>query len=727
MARRAPFSVPDHATAPACGPHELVRDPEQLLSYIRGCAPEPPVSTTARLAARRASAAAPDGVDRISGLSDALLRDIVSRLPCKDAARTAVLAARWRGVWLAAPLAVVDAHLLGRRSPRTRGPSAAPTSCPASWTRASPTSSAGSASSPPRASRSSSSSTDPARGSLQGASFPNLRELGVCSVIVEDGDIDSLVARSPVLEILNLQGSMKGLRLVSRSLRCVQICTSVVESIAVVNTPCFDRLILWEVRGSLNPASGLRTRIKIGIAPKLRILGYLDPSQHLLQIGGTVIMAGIKPSSSTILTSVKTLSLTVCFGANGAMMVPAILKCFPNVEALHIMSTKCDEPANKLNIKLWQEADAIVSVLFRIKVMTIHEFRGEQHELAFLQFFYQNARNMDDSRWANEFGLAILGSTGPEGDREIPAQQWRPVSRGRRRGQRRDAPCGRRGARTRSRSPATASTAASFDVGGYSWCIRFYPDGYADGEQDSRDDGDDDNVAAFLELLTEDAEVRAHYDFRLLDRSTGTSSSVFSTAAPQVFDTLDVKEDNYFAWGTDELMERSELEEASAYLVDDSLVIECDVTVIMEPQVEENTSMAASDVEVPPSSDLSSSFGKLLEMEERADVIFKVEDEVFHAHKVVLAVRSPIFVAEPDEGLMLDKGKECIVIEDMQPAVFKALLHFIYTDTLPAMEGLDGDGKKEIVKQLLVAADSCRAPLQQPQRCLCQSSRQLFR
>ncbi|KAG2577599.1 hypothetical protein PVAP13_6NG198200, partial [Panicum virgatum] len=230
---------------------------------------------------------------------------------------------------------------------------------------------------------------------------------------------------------------------------------------------------------------------------------------------------------------------------------------------------------------------------------------------------------------------------------------------------------------------------AAFDVGGYSWCIRFYHDGYNNGEEDSRDDGDG-NVAAFLELLIEDAEVRALYDFRLLDRSTGTSSSVFSTAAPQVFDTLDVREDNYFAWGTDELMERSELEEASAYLVDDSLVIECDVTVIMEPQVE-NT-MAASDVEVPPS-DLSSSLGKLLEMEERADVIFKVEDEVFHAHKVVLAVRSPIFLAEPDEGL------------DMEPAVFKALLHFIYTDTLPAMEGLDGDEKSETVWQLLVAED----------------------
>ncbi|KAK1679037.1 hypothetical protein QYE76_039885 [Lolium multiflorum] len=39
------------------------------------------------------------GVDRISHLPDSLLREIVYRLPAKDAARTALLAARWRGVW----------------------------------------------------------------------------------------------------------------------------------------------------------------------------------------------------------------------------------------------------------------------------------------------------------------------------------------------------------------------------------------------------------------------------------------------------------------------------------------------------------------------------------------------------------------------------------------------------------------------------------------------------
>ncbi|KAK1608768.1 hypothetical protein QYE76_032441 [Lolium multiflorum] len=41
----------------------------------------------------------------------------------------------------------------------------------------------------------------------------------------------------------------------------------------------------------------------------------------------------------------------------------------------------------------------------------------------------------------------------------------------------------------------------------------------------------------------------------------------------------------------------------------------------------------------------------------------------------------------------------------MQPAVFKAFLHFIYTDSMPSMDDLADDDKTEMVKHLLVAAD----------------------
>lgn len=46
-----------------------------------------------------------------------------------------------------------------------------------------------------------------------------------------------------------------------------------------------------------------------------------------------------------------------------------------------------------------------------------------------------------------------------------------------------------------------------------------------------------------------------------------------------------------------------------------------------------------------------------------------------------------------------------INIEDMQPVVFEALLHFIYTDSLRLADNLESDEKIEMVKHLMVAAD----------------------
>ncbi|XBI94762.1 hypothetical protein VPH35_031343 [Triticum aestivum] len=50
-----------------------------------------------------------------------------------------------------------------------------------------------------------------------------------------------------------------------------------------------------------------------------------------------------------------------------------------------------------------------------------------------------------------------------------------------------------------------------------------------------------------------------------------------------------------------------------------------------------------------------------------------------------------------------DTGR--ITVTDVHPAVFEALLHFIYTDSLPTMVHPGRDDYKEIVMHLLVAAD----------------------
>ena len=137
------------------------------------------------------------------------------------------------------------------------------------------------------------------------------------------------------------------------------------------------------------------------------------------------------------------------------------------------------------------------------------------------------------------------------------------------------------------------------------------------------------------------------------------------------------------------------------YLRNDRLVIECDVTVVTGTPVS-----SKCDIQVPPS-DLADHLGRLLETKQGQDVTFKVGGRVYHAHRIVLAMRSLVFMAELYGG-MKEKSMECIAIDDIQPVVFSALVGFIYTDVLvlpgDLLEG-DDDDYKEMVRHLLEAAD----------------------
>ncbi|CAO2038440.1 unnamed protein product [Urochloa humidicola] len=85
-----------------------------MLSFIKSAftnLPHPPAATAAPLSGA-VPARAPDGIDRISCLPAGILRDIISRLPVKDAGRTTVLSKRWRRIWHTTSLVLVDAHLL---------------------------------------------------------------------------------------------------------------------------------------------------------------------------------------------------------------------------------------------------------------------------------------------------------------------------------------------------------------------------------------------------------------------------------------------------------------------------------------------------------------------------------------------------------------------------------------------------------------------------------------
>ncbi|TVU07300.1 hypothetical protein EJB05_47350 [Eragrostis curvula] len=236
---------------------------------------------------------------------------------------------------------------------------------------------------------------DPPVGPRSAAAlFPNLRELVLSSIDMENRHLDFILAACPALEKLGIQGIRNEgtrVRLVGHHrLRCVQISASVTESIAVVDSPILERFLITL---SMKPDDGSFVRVKIAKAPNLRILGHLKPGTHMLEINNTVINAGVKASPSTMVPSVKILGLAVCFGVrNDAKKLPSFLKCFPNVETLHILSEESDEAAGELDLKFWQEAGPIESIQSRIKTMTFRQFRMGQSESSFLKFVFQSAQ-----------------------------------------------------------------------------------------------------------------------------------------------------------------------------------------------------------------------------------------------------------------------------------------------------------------------------------------------
>ncbi|OIW04151.1 hypothetical protein TanjilG_00713 [Lupinus angustifolius] len=211
-----------------------------------------------------------------------------------------------------------------------------------------------------------------------------------------------------------------------------------------------------------------------------------------------------------------------------------------------------------------------------------------------------------------------------------------------------------------------------FTVGGYCWAIYFYPDG-RNPEDNSA------HVSVFIVLVINSTDVRALFELILVDQSGKGKHKVhshFDRPLESVPHTLKCKGS---MWGYKRFFRRSLLE-SSDFLKNDCLKINCTVGVV----VSTTDSPQLHSINVPES-DIGSHFGALLENMEGSDVIFNVAGERFPAHKLVLTARSPEFRSKFFDGLNADNQE--IIVTDLDAKVFKAMLHFIYRDTL--MEEVD--------------------------------------
>ncbi|XBI77012.1 hypothetical protein VPH35_070183 [Triticum aestivum] len=214
-------------------------------------------------------------------------------------------------------------------------------------------------------------------------------------------------------------------------------------------------------------------------------------------------------------------------------------------------------------------------------------------------------------------------------------------------------------------------TSSTFSVGCYDWNILIYPDG-----------SNEEDKAAYMSALLcfcrgATAGVKVKFTLSLLEKD--------GTASVMGGETRTFPPEGQ-TWGWAKFIDKSKLKELLSRN-DDCFTIKCVLTVIKDTRTED-----ASTYVVPlPQSDLHTHFANMLKDGEGMDVTFSVGGQLFSAHRC-----AELF------GQLKETSLKRIEIDDMETAIFEALLHFIYTDSLPSNWDLYQNVE---LQHMLVAAD----------------------
>jgi speckle-type POZ protein len=229
---------------------------------------------------------------------------------------------------------------------------------------------------------------------------------------------------------------------------------------------------------------------------------------------------------------------------------------------------------------------------------------------------------------------------------------------------------------TKDLAPGKAIHSDAISAGGHVWRINWYPRGIA-GNGSMR------GVSMMVELMSKSGSAEATVAVCLMKLGKSSLIRTLKGSFSHVFQS------GFHKYGWVCLLEQTDL---LNYVIDGHITAYCTITVLHDSSI------------IPvPSSDIGKHLGSLLDSTDGADVSFMVDGETFHAHRAVLAARSPVFRAEL-LGSMSEATMSSITLHDIAPATFGIMLRFMYTDSFPGDNEL-GDPPTEMFKHLLAAAD----------------------
>ncbi|XP_065205307.1 speckle-type POZ protein B-like isoform X18 [Planococcus citri] len=217
------------------------------------------------------------------------------------------------------------------------------------------------------------------------------------------------------------------------------------------------------------------------------------------------------------------------------------------------------------------------------------------------------------------------------------------------------------------------------------WCFGLHPNGETDAN---------DSISLYLHLsrcssLESTKKIFAKTSFSILNKKNGEEYE----------DTTNVKEFSHpeitqGGWCIPEFIKKDDYFR-NKLLLNNALTIRCEVKFSDMKGLTTSFHQCDCDIEMPEC-DLSKNFASFFESQTSTDVVLSVNGKDFHAHKTVLAARSPVFCAMFKHSTKENELNRVDIV-DINEAVVEEMLKYIYTGKC--------DDLDELAEGLLAAAD----------------------